>query len=224
MNGVHDLGGMHGFGSVQAERNEPVFHRPWERKVFGIMVATMAQGMYNVDEFRFGIEQMDPVHYLESSYYEHWLETVQKNLIDKGLIKRPELEAKLRGLKKSGSAVVPKRRDPALAERLIEIAHKGDDYMREPLVPHFAAGDRVRARNINPPTHTRLPRYVRGKTGVIERVRGTFVTPDTNAIGKGEQPQPVYSVRFNAKDLWGEQAEGNEVVYIDMWEKYLEPA
>jgi nitrile hydratase beta subunit len=224
MNGVHDLGGMHGFGAVQVEPNEPVFHHPWEKKVFGIMVATMAQGMYNVDEFRFGIEQMNPADYLKSSYYEHWLESVQKNLIDKGVIKRSELEAKLRSLQRSGRVTVPRRRDPALAQRLIEIAHKGDNYMREPVPARFKSGDRVRPRNINPPTHTRLPRYVRGKTGVIDCLRGTFVTPDTNAIGKGEQPQPVYSVRFNAADLWGEPVERNELVYIDMWEAYLEPA
>jgi nitrile hydratase len=224
MNGIHDLGGMHGFGKVQAERNEPVFHYPWERKVFGIMVSTMAQGIYNVDEFRFGIEQMDAAHYLESSYYEHWLETVQKNLVEKGVIKRAELEAALRKAKGRGRAGAPKRRDPAMAQRLLEIIHKGDHYMRAPVPPRFKVGDAVRARNVNPPTHTRLPRYVRGKQGVIECVRGTFVTPDDNAIGKGEHPQPVYSVRFNGTELWGAQAQSNETLYIDMWEQYLEPA
>lgn len=103
MNGIHDLGGMHGIGPVDAERNEPVFHEEWERRVFGLMIATFGGGHYNVDEFRHGIERMDPAHYLTTSYYEHWLHTVETLLIEKGTITRKELDARQAKLAKGGS-------------------------------------------------------------------------------------------------------------------------
>ncbi len=224
MNGIHDMGGMHGFGPVKPEANEPVFHQAWEKTVFGMMAATMARRMYNVDELRYGTERMDPVRYLASSYYEHWLASIERNLAEKGIVSPEELEARIRRMRRSPGRALPKRRDPALVERLLKIVYRGGSYTREAVPPRFRVDDRVRARNINPPTHTRLPRYARGKRGVIDCVRGTFVFPDTNAVGKGENPQPLYSVRFEALELWGEQAEPNQFVYLDMWESYLEPA
>jgi nitrile hydratase subunit beta len=224
MNGVHDLGGMHGFGHVEREAREPVFHRPWEKTVFSIMAATMVQRMYNIDQFRYGVERMDPAHYLASSYYEHWLASIETNLIEKGIINRKELEARRRQLRRNRRAALRKRRDPALTEQAMKMVHRGGRYVRDPVPARFKAGDRVRARNLNPQTHTRLPRYARGKTGVVERIHGTFVFPDTNAVGEGESPQPLYSVRFAAPELWGEQANPNHFVYLDMWDSYLEPA
>ena len=102
MNGIHDLGGMHGLGPIAAETNEPVFHADWERRVFGVMIATFAGGNFNVDEFRHGIERMNPADYLGTSYYEHWLHTIEANLIEKGVITRKELDDRIARLAKGG--------------------------------------------------------------------------------------------------------------------------
>ena len=224
MNGVHDLGGMHGLGHVDVEANEPVFHNPWEKATFGILLATMGQGLYNLDEFRHGIEVMNPANYLTSSYYEHWLETMEKNLIVKGIIDRDALEAKTQEFLKNPEASVPQREDPELANNLSQLVRGGASSSREVSAePQFGVGDRVRTRNVHPQGHTRLPRYVRGKQGVVERVYDAFVLPDTNAHGGGENPEYVYCVRFEAKELWGDSAEPREVVHVDLWESYLEP-
>ena len=224
MNGVHDLGGVHGLGRVEVEENEPVFHNPWEKAVFGTTVATMGQGLYNLDEFRHGIELMDYAHYLTSTYYEHLLETVEKNLIEKGVIDRDELDAKTQEFLKDPEAPVPQREDPELTERLSQLVrHGASSRSVVSAKPRFEVGDRVRTRNVHPRGHTRLPQYVRDKQGVVERVYDAFVFPDTNAHGEGESPQYVYNVRFDGKVVWGDSAEPREVVYVDLWESYLEP-
>ncbi len=224
MNGVHDLGGMHGLGPVDVEANEPVFHNPWEKSIFGTMIATMGQGLYNLDEFRHGIENMNPANYLTSSYYEHWLETMEKNLVEKGIIDQEELEARTQEFSKNPEAPVPQREDPELANRLSELVRNGGSTRREVAAkPRFRVGDPVRIRNTHPHGHTRLPRYVRGEQGVVERVYDAFVLPDTNAHGQGENPEYVYCVRFDAKELWGDSAEPREDVYVDLWESYLKP-
>lgn len=224
MNGVHDLGGMNGFGPVRPEANEPVFHHRWEKALFGLNLAVMARGILNIDEFRHRIEQMEPVDYLGLSYYEHWLAAIERHLVAKGVITEAELAAKRREFERAAGKRVPKRRDPALAERLFAIVRTGGHYLREPVPPRLRPGDQVIVRNLNPKGHTRLPRYCRGKRGTIDRLRGTFVTPDTNAMGLGENPQPVYSVCFDARELWGAAAEPNQKVHLDLWESYLEPA
>src|SRR4028118_61271 len=147
MNGVHDLGGMHGLGHVDVEQNEPVFHTPWEKTIFGTMLATMGQGMYNLDEFRHGIEVMNPAHYLTSSYYEHWLETIEKNLIEKGVIDRDELDAKTQEFLKDPDAPVAQREDPELADSLSQLVRNGASTRREASAkPQSEVGDRVRPR------------------------------------------------------------------------------
>jgi nitrile hydratase len=224
MNGVHDLGGMHGLGRVDVEENEPVFHKPWEKTIFGTMLATLGQGLYNLDEFRHGIELMNPAHYLTSTYYEHWLESVEKNLVENGVIDRDELDAKTQEFMRDPEAPVPEREDPELADNLSQLGRHGASTKREVVAKsRFEVGDRVRTRNIHPRGHTRLPQYVRDKQGVIERAYGAFVLPDTNAHGEGENPEHVYSVRFDAEEVWGDSAEPREVVYVDLWESYLEP-
>ena len=224
MNGVHDLGGMHGLGTVDVEANEPVFHNSWEKAIFGTMLATMGQGLYNLDEFRHGIEVMDPANYLTSSYYEHWLETLEKNLVEKGVINREELDARIQEFSKNPKAAVPQREDPELADRLLQLVRSGGSSRREVSTqPRFEVGDPVHIRNIHPRGHTRLPQYVRDKQGVIERVYDAFVLPDTNAHGEGENPEYVYCVRLDAKEVWGDSAEPREVVHADLWESYLEP-
>ncbi len=224
MNGVHDLGGMQGFGPVEREVNEPVFHAEWEKSVLAMNVAAMTQRLYNVDEFRHGIERMGAAHYLASGYYEHWFAAVETLLIEKGVVKRTELDARTAALG-ANPAAHPRRDDPALSARLLPAVRAGSAATSEAApAPRFRAGDRVLTRNTHPAGHTRLPRYARGRHGTIERFHGVYTLPDAHAHGRGRQPQPLYSVRFEGRELWGESAEPGAWVYLDLWESYLEPA
>lgn len=218
MNGIHDLGGMHGIGSVYREPNEAVFHYDWERRVMGLFPALFANGTFNVDEFRHGIERMDPCGYLEATYYEHWLHTYETLLIEKGVVTRSELE--------SGKASSGKVGSPGLTPAMVEALLKTGASARvaEDVRAKFKVGDKVRAINKNPLGHTRLPRYARGRVGTIQIDHGVFVTPDTVAHGKGEHPQHVYSVSFGATELWGADASPRDTVRVDMWDDYLEAA
>lgn len=218
MNGVHDMGGMHGFGPV--ERDDAPYHAGWEVRVRAIMGLTTGQGIYNLDEFRYGIERMPPAEYLRSTYFERWLATVEYNLIQKGVISTEELENRVALLRDQPDAEFPRPADlPSSAARRA--------ITEEPmpsLTPRFAVGDAVVTRNAHPTGHTRIPRYVRGKRGTIHLVHGPEIFPDTNAHGRGENPQVVYSVRFDGRELWGESAEPHQSLNIDLWESYLEPA
>jgi nitrile hydratase beta subunit len=209
MNGIHDMGGMDGFGAVVREEHEPVFHARWEARMFAISSALLATRLANIDEFRHAIERIPPGGYLASSYYERWMRVLQTLLMEKGVLSREALIAS--GALDEGAAA-------ALAADVVAPIKSSSRRLRA----KYRAGARVRARNINPAGHTRLPRYVRGHAGVIRRDLGVFVFPDTNAHGAGENPQHVYSVEFDARELWGKRA--RERVYIDLWEDYLEPA
>ena len=225
MNGVHDLGGMDGFGPVVRERNEPVFHADWERQVFGMMIATMGQGFYNLDEIRHAIERMSPAHYLGSTYYEHWLAGLERILAEKGRITPAEIEARLRALVAAHEPpALPERANPALADGLAGAVHAGAPSSRGKGKPRYRAGAVVRVVNMNPSGHTRCPRYVRGARGVVEQVHEKFILPDANAHGRGECPEVLYTVGFDATELWGKGAEGRARVYVDLWDSYLEPA
>lgn len=225
MNGGHDLGGVHGLGRVLVEENEPTFHSEWERRVFGLLWATFGTGKYTVDEFRHGIERMHPADYLTSRYYEHWLHTMERNLVAKGYLTDEEVEARTRYYLEHPDAAVPRREDPQAAEAMAKLAGVGAPTHRQVAVkPRFNVGHQVVTRNMHPTGHTRLARYIRGKRGVVDRVYDAYVFPDTNAHGLGENSQYCYSVRFDARELWGETAERNEVVYVDLWESYLQPA
>ena len=224
MDGVHDLGGMHGFGPVEREVNEPAFHERWEAAVYAIMRASLGTGQYTLDEFRHGVERMDPAHYLGSGYYEHWLDGIARVLIEKGVVSGDELAARTAFFaeRPDAPASAAVRVMPATpAPRIKWMAPDSERPATKP--PRFAVGEIVVTRNIHPTGHTRLPRYARGKHGVIHRQHGTHVFPDSNAHGGGEQPQALYSVRFDARELWGPAAEPNQHVYIDLWEPYLEP-
>ena len=224
MNGPHDMGGMHGFGPVVREENEPVFHEDWERVVYGMQRAIRVRGLINIDESRHGIERMPPAEYLAASYYERWLASLERNLVEKGIVSREELDARIALLREHPETPAPRREDPELLS-LLEAPTNGQAlYQRDGAAPRFAGGDRVVTRNLHPLGHTRLPRYVRGKRGTIHAVRGCYVFPDTHAHGQGEQPQPMYTVAFAGEDLWGPSTEPRERVYIDLWEPYLEPA
>ena len=218
MNGVHDMGGMHGMGPVVAEPNEPVFHERWESRVFALRRAMGAWRKWNIDATRHSVELIPPAVYLELSYYARQFVAFIELMIQVGLITRAEVDS---GLPASGTSKATPALTPDKARALIE---KGVPTSRNvPVEPSFRVGQRVLARNINPVGHTRLPRYVRGKMGEIDRDHGVFVFPDTNAHFLGEKPQHVYSVRFRAREVWGEQASPNDSIYIDLWDDYLEP-
>jgi nitrile hydratase len=219
VNGIHDMGGMHGFGPVEREEDEPVFHAPWEGRVLAVARSLRGYRYWTPDEGRHGIERMDPAGYLAASYYERWLSRTETLLVEKGVLTREELAARAAHYRAQPDAPLP-RPGARIQEAPAERAHL---FRRDGAPPRFKPGDRVAARNTQPRGHTRLPRYVRGKRGVIELVHGVFVFPDTNAHGRGESPQPVYSVRFSARELWGDGAEPNEHVNLDLWESYLLP-
>jgi nitrile hydratase beta subunit len=218
MNGVHDMGGMQGMGPIQYEKNEPVFHARWEGRVYAMNRAMGAWHKWNLDAWRHDIELLPPVDYLRMSYYEKWLAALEKRVVKYGFVTKEELE--------SGKAVAGSTRaTPALSPDLARQINRGIPSSNDPsIAPLFHVGQRVRARNMNPSGHTRLPRYARGKTGQIVRDHGVYTFPDTNAQYQGEKRQHVYSVRFAARELWGEQASPRDFVHLDMWDDYLEHA
>jgi nitrile hydratase len=219
MNGVHDVGGMDGFGPIHPEANEPVFHARWEGRVLAMNIAMAAWGKSSVDNRRYARELIPPADQLAMSYYEKWYAGLIANVIDARLVTREEIE---RGTPTPGSQ---KSTPPLSAAGVPAFWAKGAPKTRDvAATPSFRVGQRVRTRNINPPTHTRLPRYARDKTGVVERDHGVFVFPDTNALFLGEKPQHVYSVRFIARELWGDRASPSDSVYFDLWDDYLEAA
>jgi nitrile hydratase len=227
MDGVHDLGGLDGLGPVKPTREgeEPYFFADWERATFAMLLPAMLAGI-NLDEFRHGIEKLHPVDYLSSRYYEHWLHTIERGLIDKGVISEEQLEQRTEQFRRDAGAPLPERADPDQVNKLLEIHRAGaSTKMASDSPPRFDVGDEVVVRNDHPRGHTRAARYVRGRRGVVERVYGSFVFPDTNARREGENPQHVYSVRFEASELWGEHtSEPNHAVYFDLWDPYLQPA
>jgi nitrile hydratase subunit beta len=219
MNGVHDMGGMQDMGPVEPEKNEPVFHERWEARLFAVVRAVGAWRKWNIDASRFQRELIPPAEYLGMSYYERWLAGLTELMIKTNLVTRAEIDS---GKPAPGA---PKSVPALTADKVLPaIAHGAPANRAVPAVAHFAAGQQVRARNINPVTHTRLPRYARGKSGTVARDHGVFVFPDTNAVFRGENPQHLYSVCFSARELWGDQAAARDTVYIDLWDAYLEPA
>ena len=222
MNGAHDLGGMHGFGPVVREADEPVFHAEWERRAFALTLAMGACGRWNIDMTRFAREQMPPAEYLATSYYQHWLFGLERLLVEKGFLAGEELDRT--------APVRPRQPAPLQAEALRTadvqrmLRNRRAARLDDPVAPRFAAGDRVVARNVHPTGHIRMPRYVRGRRGAIDRDHGVFVFPDTHALGQGQKPQHVYSVRFPARELWGPAASARDAVYVDLWDDYLDPA
>jgi nitrile hydratase len=212
------MGGMHGMGPIDYEENEPVFHARWEARALAMNLAAGAWRKWNIDAGRHQIELIRASDYLRMSYYEKWTERLVELLVRHGLVTRAEISS---GKPEPGSPKLT----PPLTPQMVgpAIARGGSAKRPAQAAPRFREGQRVRARNINPGGHTRLPRYARGKTGVVQRDHGVFVFPDSNAQFLGEAPQHVYSVRFEARELWGNQASPRDSVYIDMWDDYLEP-
>jgi len=216
-NSVHDMGGMHGFGPVEAEPNEPLFHATWEARVRALQRAMGATGVWTIDGFRAAQELLAPLTYLSSSYYERWFRALERQVVRHGLVGEDEIAA--------GRVLRPGIRLNRKLTLDDAKANRSGRYDRPaPGLARFKAGDSVRTRNINPTTHTRLPRYARDKLGRVEAVRGCHVFPDTAAIGAGENPQWLYTVVFTGRELWGEEADPAIKVSIEAFEPYLSPA
>ncbi len=209
MDGIHDLGGMSGFGPVEVEPDEPVFHERWEATAFGLnALGAAVLKAYNADEYRHAVERMDPAHYLAASYYERVLTGVATLLVEKGIVDRADLERRAGGPFPLGR--------PAASVR--------SDGREPPEGPRFSVGDVVRVRDINPAGHTRVPRYVRGKRGEVVHVAPRFPFPDASAHALPGRSEHTYHVLFRARDLWGEMAGRSETIAVDLWESYLEAA
>jgi nitrile hydratase subunit beta len=219
MNGGQDLGGAHGHGPVAPEPNEPVFHAEWERRAFALTLAMGMPGGWNIDMSRFARENRKPSEYLSMSYYQIWCAGLEVLMAERGLVGSDEIDAA-----HALHPAKPIKRILSPAD-VAKTLHRGGSTERETNTQAaFKAGDRVRAKTIDPVTHTRLPRYVRGHVGVIERVIGCHVFPDSNASGAGENPQWLYTVRFDGRELWGADADSTVKVSIDAWQPYLDPA
>ena len=218
MNGVHDMGGDQDMGPIQYEKDEPVFHAPWEGRVLAMNRLLGAWGTWNLDATRHEYELLPPADYFGMSYYEIWLDGLIKLAVKGGLATRAEIES---GRPVPGS---PKATPPITAANAAAALDRPSARRQVAVSPRFAVGQLVRARNMHPIGHTRLPRYARAKSGTIDRDHGVFLFPDTSAHFLGEKPQHVYSVRFSARELWCDEAKPQDAVYLDMWDDYLEPA
>ncbi len=219
MNGAQDLGGQMGFGPVRPETDEPIFHAEWEKRVLAINVAAGAMGAWTIDGIRAARESLPPAQYLSSSYYEIWLAGLNRMLVEQGFVTPEELE--------QGRPLAPAKTPKRVLEgdEVASVLRRGFPYEREAEAPaRFAVGDAVRTRVMHPQHHTRLPRYARGKQGVIERITGCHVFPDTGAQGLPETAQWLYTVVFTGPELWGSDADPTSTVSIEAWESYLEPA
>jgi nitrile hydratase beta subunit len=218
VNGVHDMGGMHGMGPVLIEQDEPVFHAEWEARVYAMQRAASFLGRWNPDMSRFARERMAPAAYLAATYYERWLFGLQTLLVEQGLVTERELATGRMAAKASATAAL-RASDVAARMRGRSSARIAAD------VPaRFKPGDPVVARRINPVGHTRLPRYVRGRRGTIRIDHGVFTFPDTNSTSRDPKPQHCYSVRFSVRELWGPQAAARDSVYLDLFDDYLDAA
>ena len=217
MNGVHDMGGMDGFGVVERKPNEPVFHAPWEGRVLAMSRALSGLAEWNIDIGRYWIELLPPEVYLSSSYYERWIARLENLLLARDLVGQAELVA--------GHADGPGRPVKGRAMTQADVGAvliPGSFDRTAPAPARFKLGDRVRARNIHPATHTRLPRYVRGHVGIIERMHGCHVFPDAIVASGAEDPQWLYTVTFEGAALWGPDVESGLRISVDAFEPYLD--
>lgn len=216
MNGIHDMGGMHGFGKVMPEAGEPVFHGDWEGRVLGLQRALLYTRAFNIDMFRYAQERLPADTYLRASYYERWLLALTQCATEKGLVGTDELTA--------GHAL---HAGPTVA-RVMDKENAQVGFIRAPFgrqatrPARFSPGDKIRTINAHPEGHTRLPRYARDKVGTIGAVIGVHVYPDAVVAGEGEDPQWLYTVEFTGTELWGHDADPSIVVSVEAFEPYLE--
>jgi nitrile hydratase beta subunit len=225
MDGVHDMGGMHGFGPLPIEADEAVFHFEWEGRVFAINLAGLAAAGRGWDPGRAGVEQLPPADYLSLPYFGRWLSASCAAFVASGLLSEDQMAAIQAGQLAEIPKVAGSGESLPVPRSALDVAISGIPTQREIEAPsEFEIGQTVRARTLHSPTHTRLPRYVRGRVGVVVADRGGHVYPDSNAVGLGEDPRRLYAVQFSARELWGEGANSKDNVTLDLWEPYLEPA
>ena len=224
MNGVHDMGGMHGFGPVDVD-DDAAFHDEWEKAVFAVEKLLRYQSIYGVDEKRHALERIDPQTYLEASYFERWALGSEKLLLETDTISQREFVSAIEDHDGTGLFDRERAESDASDDDLVDLvneAFRADAaYDRDPVEPQFEAGADVVVRNDHPNGHTRCPRYARRARGTIDAVQGTYAVPDEVAHGN-EAAEPLYSVRFEASELWNDDTDG-DAVYIDLWERYLRP-
>jgi len=217
MNGPQDMGGFTRFGPVKPEASEPVFHEEWERRVLALTLAMDACGQWNLDILRHARESTPPLKYWSAGYYDIRIEAHIKLMIERGMITEAELSA--------GRMKIPAKPVKAVLKAgMVQavLARGGPANRPAATAARFTTGRKVRARDMSPPGHTRLPRYAQGRFGEIAAVHGAHVFPDSSAHGLGDDPKWLYTVRFTAKELWGH--DNKDQVMLDLWEPYLEPA
>jgi nitrile hydratase subunit beta len=217
MDSIHDMGGMDGFGKVEAEPNEPPFHEKWEGRVLGLQRAMGYAGAWHIDHSRYAQERLPPITYLSASYYQRWAMAMEMNVVEHGFAGADELKA---GHALTPGKTLPRKLTPAAVAGL----SRGTYFRQQQGPARFKVGERVRTKNIHPKTHTRLPRYARGKLGVVERCQGCHMFPDSVAVNLGDNPQWLYTVVFDGRELWGPDADPTLKVSIEAFEPYLEPA
>lgn len=221
MDGIHDLGGRQGFGAVDPEIDEPVFHGRWEALVFTLTRTARAAGaLQNTDQFRFAVERIDPIAYLTQGYYGRWLGGLESLLIEAGVLSTDAITSRLVALGGDPADRIAARPDPARKP----FAAPAESGARRPLTnpPRFEVGETVRTTSIPFAGHTRLPAYARGRLGRVVAWHDGWVYPDSNAEGRGEQPQHLYTVAFNGTELWGSSGDAGVLLHLDLFEPYLE--
>lgn len=218
MNSVHDMGGMHNFGPIDIEANEPVFHDDWERRIFALMIGVLPAGYFNIDEMRRTVESIPPATYLSAGYYEKWLYAMEMIMVEKGIVSPEEL--------KQGQSLQMNEDDilPAVKPEMVKLvmSKRTKVQVETEVEARFKPGDHVITRNMHPRHHTRIPRYARGKQGQVVEDNGVFLLADTKAHGGPNTPEHVYSVRFSAQELWGEDAPATDSVCINLFDSYLQ--
>jgi nitrile hydratase beta subunit len=217
MDGIHDMGGMDGFGKVEVEQNEPPFHEEWEGRVMAMQRAMGYAGAWHIDHARYAQERIAPRIYLQASYYQKWALAMERNVVERGLAGADELDA---GHALRPGNPLPRKFAPDMAAKMT----RGSFHRQQQAPARFKAGDRVRTRNMHPATHTRLPRYARDKVGVVEACQGCHMYPDAVASNRGDDPQWLYTVVFDGRELWGPDSDPTLKVSIEAFEPYLEPA
>jgi nitrile hydratase subunit beta len=219
VDGIHDMGGTHGWGTVAIDPAEPVFEEDWHARTFALGLASMGASGTNLDAFRHALERLHPLVYLGDGYYGRWLAAAETLLVDSGVLAPGAVEARARKLRGED---IDEPADVEVRKPSYERGGAGSLRQIEDQ-PVFSAGQRVRARDLHKPGHTRMPAYVRGRIGVVDAIRPAAVLPDSTAHFTGEDAQHVYTVRFESTELWGSDAEPS-TLYIDLFETYLEVA
>lgn len=223
MIGVHDLGFVEGLGPVCPTAWEPNYHAEWEKHAWALFPFSARGGMFGIDEFRNEMEQMHPLHYLTSRYYEHWVEATEVLGERKGFWTKAELETRIKYYLEYPDAPLPQNDDPALVEFAVGAVENGFSSARElDQQPKYKVGDIVRVDDSMPSIHHRRPRYAMGRVGEIVLHHGPHVFPDTSGNGEAETAEHLYTIRLRHTDIRGE-AEGDPGVsqYVDMWEPYI---